>query len=70
MKTIKVETTDGHSVEINPDSISEIVEIEKEDPGFLGIFGGHDAKYQVNMIDGKNYEIEQQEHDKLQQQMS
>ncbi|OUL18796.1 hypothetical protein BV378_34805 [Nostoc sp. RF31YmG] len=67
MKTINVKTTDGHRVEINPAAISEIVEVQKEDPGFLGIFGFQEGKYQVCMSDGHTYDIAQREHDKLQQ---
>ncbi len=69
MKTVKVQTTDGHAVEINPDAISEIVEVEKEDPGFLGLIGGHPGKYQICMVDGHDYEVRQREHDKLQAEM-
>ncbi|MDJ0733854.1 MAG: hypothetical protein QNJ47_07170 [Nostocaceae cyanobacterium] len=69
MKIVKVKTTDGHTVEINPDAISEIIQVEKEDPGFLGLIGWHEAKYQIYLNDGHNYKIKQREHDKLQTEM-
>ncbi|MBW4670024.1 MAG: hypothetical protein KME60_22090 [Cyanomargarita calcarea GSE-NOS-MK-12-04C] len=64
MKPVPVETTDGVKVEINPDAISEIVEVEKEKPGFLW-FGGKEAEYEIHMVDGTTFRVEQNEHDKL-----
>jgi hypothetical protein len=50
MKTVHVETTDGTRVEINPAAISEIVEVEEKQPGFLWI-GGKEAEYEIDMIE-------------------
>ncbi|MCX7595358.1 MAG: hypothetical protein N2235_16675 [Fischerella sp.] len=68
-KILPVKTTDGNTVEINPDAISEIEVIEKEDPGFLGIFGVHEGRYKIHMMDGHDYDIDEIEHEKLQKQM-
>lgn len=35
MKIVDVKTTDGQRVEINPEAISEIIEVKAEEPGFL-----------------------------------
>jgi hypothetical protein len=64
MKTVHVETTDGTRVEINPAAISEIVEVEEEKPGFLWI-GGKQAEYEIDMIDGKSFRVEESEMKKL-----
>jgi hypothetical protein len=64
MKTVNMQTTDGTHVEINPNAISEIVEVEKEQPGFLW-FGGKEAEYEIDMVDGKSFRVEQSEFEKL-----
>jgi hypothetical protein len=64
MKTVHVETTDGTRVEINPAAISEIVEVEEKQPGFLWI-GGKEAEYEIDMIDGKSFRVEESELKKL-----
>ncbi len=64
MKTVNVKTTDGHRVEINLDAISEIVEVEEEQPGFLFI-PGKEAEYEIHMVDREIYRVTQNEHDKL-----
>jgi hypothetical protein len=64
MKTVNLQTTDGTHVEINPDAVSEIVEVEKEEPGFLW-FGGKEAEYEIDMVDGKSFRVDQSEVDKL-----
>ncbi|KAB8331418.1 hypothetical protein SD80_023155 [Scytonema tolypothrichoides VB-61278] len=68
MKPVDVETTDGHRVEINADAISEIVEVEKEQPGFL-FLPGKEAKYDVHMMNGETYQVGQNEHEKLRDSM-
>ena len=64
MKPVELKTTDGVHVEVNPDAVSEIVEVEKEDPGFLFLFG-KEAVYEVHMMDKEVYRVTQEEHDKL-----
>lgn len=64
MKTVDVKTTDGHRIEINPDAISEIIEVKAEEPGFL-FFPGQEAEYEVHMVDGITVRVGQDEHDKL-----
>ncbi|NWF62154.1 MAG: hypothetical protein HXY43_23580 [Fischerella sp.] len=65
-KFVSVRTTNGETVEINPDAIAEIEVEEEEDPGFLGIFGAHEGRYHVYMRDGHDYYIDGTGHDKLQ----
>ncbi len=69
IRPIKIITTDGHSVELNLEAISEIVEVEKEDVGFLGLFGGQESKYQVHMINGDVYDLISTEHGGLEREI-
>ncbi|AUT02165.1 hypothetical protein CLI64_18230 [Nostoc sp. CENA543] len=64
MKPIEVKTTEGVHVEINPNAISEIVEVEEEQPGFL-IFPGKEAVYEIHMVDREVYRVTQEEHEKF-----
>ncbi len=64
MKPIKLKTTDGSHLEVNPDAISEIVEVEKKQDGFL-FTPGKEAVYEVHMMDKEVYRVSQKEHDKL-----
>ncbi|BAY28930.1 hypothetical protein NIES37_32940 [Tolypothrix tenuis PCC 7101] len=64
MKPVDLTTTDGIHVEINPNAISEIVEVEEKEPGFL-FFPGKDAVYEIHMVDREVYRVTQDEHDKL-----
>jgi hypothetical protein len=64
MESIEFKTTDGSKVEINPNAISEIIEVKEERPGFLFI-PGIEAEYEIHMVDGMTFRIEQHEHDKL-----
>ncbi|MBU7585443.1 MAG: hypothetical protein KAF91_21560 [Nostoc sp. TH1S01] len=64
MRIVDVKTTDGHRVEINPDAISEIIEVKAEEPGFL-FFPGQEAEYDVHMVDGVTVRVGQDEHNKL-----
>lgn len=64
MKTVDLRTTDGTHVEINPNAISEIVEVEKAEAPFL-LFPGKEAEYQIDMLDGKTFRVEQSEVNKL-----
>ena len=64
MKSVEVKTTHGVHVEINPDAVSEIVEVEEEQPGFL-FFPGKEAEYEIHMMDREVYRVTQEEHDKL-----
>jgi hypothetical protein len=68
VKYVDVETTDGLVVEINTDAISEIVEVEKEQPGFL-LIPGKEAKYDVHTMNGETYQVGQNEHEKLRNSM-
>ncbi|MGH1393057.1 MAG: hypothetical protein ACRAVC_03355, partial [Trichormus sp.] len=63
MKPVDLTTTDGVNVEINPNAISEIVEVEKEEPGFL-FFPGKEAVYEIHMMDQEVYRVTQEEHEK------
>ncbi|MDJ0677044.1 MAG: hypothetical protein QNJ36_16960 [Calothrix sp. MO_167.B42] len=65
MKPIKLKTTDGSHLEVNPDAISEIVEVEKKQDGFLFIIPEKEAVYEVHMMDKEVYRVSQKEHDKL-----
>jgi hypothetical protein len=64
MKIVDVKTTDGQRVEINPEAISEIIEVKAEEPGFL-FFPGQEAEYEVHMVDGITVRVGQDEHEKL-----
>ncbi|MFB2769450.1 hypothetical protein ACE1AT_09200 [Pelatocladus sp. BLCC-F211] len=64
MKPVELKTTEGIHVEINPNAVSEIVEIEEEQPGFL-FFPGKEAVYEIHMMDKEVYRVTQEEHDKL-----
>ncbi|MDJ0620665.1 MAG: hypothetical protein QNJ63_28685 [Calothrix sp. MO_192.B10] len=64
MKTVELKTTNKLHVEINPSAVSEIIEVEEAQPGFL-FFPGKEAVYEVHMMDQEVYRVTQQEHDKL-----
>jgi hypothetical protein len=64
MKPVELKTTDGNYIEINPNAVSEIVEVEKELPGFL-FFPGQEAVYEIHMMDQAVYRVTHKEHDKL-----
>lgn len=64
MKPVDLKTTDGGHVEINPNAVSEIVEVEGKQPGFL-FFPGKEAEYEIHMMDKEVYRVTQEEHDKL-----
>ncbi|MDM9581551.1 MULTISPECIES: hypothetical protein [unclassified Nostoc] len=64
MEPVEVKTTEGVHVEINPNAISEIVEVEEEQPGFL-FFPGKEAEYEIHMMDKEVYRVTQEEHNKL-----
>lgn len=59
-----METTDDLVVEMNTDAISEIVEVEKEQPGFL-LIPRKEAKYDVHTMNGKTYQVGHNEHEKV-----
>ncbi|MUG93599.1 hypothetical protein F7734_14675 [Scytonema sp. UIC 10036] len=64
MKPIELKTIEGTHVEINPNAVSEIVEVQEKQPGFLFLFG-KEAEYEIHMIDKEVYRVTQGEHDKL-----
>ncbi len=64
MKTVELKTTNNVHVEINPSAVSEIIEVEEAEPGFL-FFLGKEAVYEIHMMDKEVYRVNQQEHDKL-----
>jgi hypothetical protein len=68
MKSIDIQTTDGHRVELNPNAVSEIVQVTEEQPGFL-FFPGKEAEYDVHMMDGEIYRVGKNGHDKLKESM-
>jgi hypothetical protein len=64
MKSVELKTTDGVHVEINPDAVCEMIEVEEKQPGFL-FFPGKEAEYEIHMMDKEVYRVTQEEHDKL-----
>ncbi|MBW4616723.1 MAG: hypothetical protein KME21_26445 [Desmonostoc vinosum HA7617-LM4] len=64
MKPVELKTTEGVHVEINPDAVSEIVEVVEEQPGFL-FFPGREGEYEIHMIDKEVYRVTQDEHEKF-----
>ncbi|MUG93572.1 hypothetical protein F7734_14515 [Scytonema sp. UIC 10036] len=47
MKPVELKTTEGIHVEINPSAVSEIVEVQEKQPGFLFLFG-QEAEYDIH----------------------